>query len=769
MRTSLFGVLAALALLAPCASSQPTGPIAPGAWENVSFGPEGPALGGALVSAMVSAPGGDVFASGNFGTIGGARANSIARWDGSEWHALGDGLTFYASDLAVGPDGSLYAADVGAVGVDGYGVMRWDGQTWTALADANGTSGDRPEAVEVGLDGTVYRGVNTYVPVSDAGYYMGRVDRWTGTGWVPTASLLPADPYASALTDLAVATDGTLYVATRSGVRKWTGTSWLVIGDGPINVLAAGANGTIYSGGYGVARWDGAAWTSLGGPSSNSVWALAVAADGTVYAGGRFTTFDGAEANHVARWDGAQWRSLQGGVGKAATGNFTTQVNDLTLSPDGTLHVGGRFDTAGGVFSPNIARWRADVWQSNGGGIVGTVLALARAADGRTVIGGAFRIAGGQVVNSAAIQSGDSWAPLGVGPFPSSYASISAIERDRNGDLIACGDGTIRWDGAAWSAADPSASFRCADLAAAADGTVYAGGTLTAPNPVAQTVRRWDGSVWTALGVPGSFTRAVAVTTDGTLYAAGSFGVSRYDASVWVSVGALNGSNSTVYDLATGSDGSLFAGGSFESVGGVRARNVARWDGRSWSALGQGTDQRVWALLVDPARGLYAGGDFTEAGGVDASRIALWTGTTWSSLAGGTDGSVRALLQDGPNGLLVGGTFARAGGTVSPYVARWSARPVAAEAPAESLTLTLTLAPNPAVRASVVTVTHSAGPVEVAVFDALGRRVATVAQGDAPAGTRTLPLDLSRLARGVYVVRLTARAETRTQRLVVVQ
>ena len=765
-----------LAFLIPVASAQ--SPDA-GTWENASFGPEGPAVGGSLVSAMVAAPNGDVFASGYFSTIGGVLANQIARWDGTQWHALGDGLTFYTSSLAVGPDGALYAAGVSATGVPGTGVVRWDGQMWTALGDLSGTGRDQVNAISVAPDGTVYAGVNTYVPFGDNGYYVGRVDRWTGTGWVPTAPLPPAEPYRVALTDLAVSADGTLYAAQTTGVSAWTGTSWAPIGGGGVAVLAAGAGSTVYAGGgltiggtygVGVARWDGTAWARLGDTSDGfAVEALAIGAGGAVYAGGQFTTFGGAVANHVARWDGAAWRPMQGGVGKAAAGNFNTVVRALALAPDGTLHVGGRFDTAGGLFSPVIARWRGEAWQSAGGGIVGPVRALARAADGRAVIGGPFRIAGGRVVNSAAVRSGASWAPLGAGPYPSTYSSITAVERDRDGDLIACGDNTYRWDGATWSATDLGTPARCTDLAVDAARTVYAAGYFVVQGTTVQTVRRWDGDAWTSLGSPGPFTTAVAVAPDGTLYAAGRFGVARYDAGAWVTIGALAGTTATVYDLVAAPDGTLYAGGQFESVGGTVVRNVARWDGAAWRALGAGADRTVRALLVDPARGLYAGGDFTEAGGVGASRIALWNGTAWAPLGSGTDGPVHALLSDGPNGVLVGGAFARAGGTVSPYVARWAARPVAADPSPEAVTLRLALAPNPARDALSLFVTHPSGHVTVEIFDALGRHVANVFVGEVEAGEQRIPLDTSSFAPGVYVVRLTAGGRVATAHLSVVR
>ena len=59
------------------------------------------------------------------------------------------------------------------------------------------------------------------------------------------------------------------------------------------------------------------------------------------------------------------------------------------------------------------------------------------------------------------------------------------------------------------------------------------------------------------------------------------------------------------------------------------------------------------------------------------------------------------------------------------------------------------------------------GAVRVDVFDALGRRVLGLADAEAPAGAHTVSLDASRLAVGVYSVRLTRGDRAAVQRLVV--
>ena len=140
---------------------------------------------------------------------------------------------------------------------------------------------------------------------------------------------------------------------------------------------------------------------------------------------------------------------------------------------------------------------------------------------------------------------------------------------------------------------------------------LYAGGCFTTAGGVAANhIAKWDGSSWAALG---------------------------------------SGVNDTVWALTVFDDGggpALYAGGSFTSAGGVAASRIAKWDGSSWAALGSGiggASPYVGALTVfDDGGGpaLYAGGNFQSAGGVAAKRIAKWDGSSWAALGSGIGGAV---------------------------------------------------------------------------------------------------------------------------------
>jgi len=195
---------------------------------------------------------------------------------------------------------------------------------------------------------------------------------------------------------------------------------------------------------------------------------------------------------------------------------------------------------------------------------------------------------------------------------------------------------------------------------------------------------------------------ALSVHDDGggaALYAAGEFDaagaavatrVARWRLGAWTPLGSgIDGRVAVLhaFDEDGGGPGAarLFAGGQFTTAGTAQARNVARWNGTTWSALGLGTDDVVSALADfdddgpgPRPRALYAGGSFLHADGLVASSIARWNGTGWEPLAAGLDGPVSALATFDPDGdgpqreqLIAGGFFERAGGVLVHRLARW--------------------------------------------------------------------------------------------------
>lgn len=181
--------------------------------------------------------------------------------------------------------------------------------------------------------------------------------------------------------------------------------------------------------------------------------------------------------------------------------------------------------------------------------------------------------------------------------------------------------------------------------AISADGSLYIGGGFGAVGSTSAVgVAKWDGVAWSSLGNgPGGITRALAWWNDGTgatLYAGGSFPqrLKKWNGLAWVAVGggctqAVH--DLAVYDIGDGYGPALYAGGDFGSCGGTGAK-VARWDGQSWTALGAGiTSGASYVTSVigfDDGSGpaIYAAGSFTEVDGQPLINIARWNGKVWS-------------------------------------------------------------------------------------------------------------------------------------------
>lgn len=118
----------------------------------------------------------------------------------------------------------------------------------------------------------------------------------------------------------------------------------------------------------------------------------------------------------------------------------------------------------------------------------------------------------------------------------------------------------------------------------------------------------------------------------------------------------------------------LYVGGQFSLAGGaVPARNIARYNGSSWSALSTGISGKVHALAEYNGE-LVAAGIFSSAGGVPVNNIARWNGTSWAPLGHGLPDDVNVLaVFEGE--LYAGGAFSAGGGrfpAAFDRIARWN-------------------------------------------------------------------------------------------------
>ncbi|MCC6661921.1 MAG: hypothetical protein IT437_13660 [Phycisphaerales bacterium] len=341
-----------------------------------------------------------LYAGGPFFTAGGVTVNSVAKWDGAGWSALGTGCTgpiptiaAAVNGLGVYDDGTgpgLYAAGnlLTAGGVPANRIARWDGNAWSAL----GTGCNQgAQALCPHDDGT---GNQLYVGGSftSAGSLPGTVAiaRWDGTQWSAVGDGFAAGS-VNVLLEFDDGSGPRLYAGgtfTTSGstmlpcIAVWDGAAWGAVSGGftgavnpvRVNALAVyddGGGERLYAGGLfsgsgatplsNIARLGASGWEDTGGGTSDNVIRMAVYDDGSgpgLYLGGAFFSAGATSpvtVNQVARWDGS-WHDLAGGV----LNTTITTVSGLAVVDDGSgesLFVAGGFTTAGGMSVGNIARW----------------------------------------------------------------------------------------------------------------------------------------------------------------------------------------------------------------------------------------------------------------------------------------------------------------------------------------------------------------------------------------------------------------------------
>lgn len=547
-------------------------------------------------------------------------ADYIAKWDGVNWSALGNNgagvgaMNAMVVSLAIDGSDNVYAGGsfTNAAGIaEADYVARWNGSSWSAL----GSNGSGNGALVSASGGTVIQEIT----INGTDVYVGGF--FTGGAGIPTA-------------DYAARFD--------TNTNSWHSLGNNGSGNGSLNFGVVGmtfSGGSLYLGGafanvnYGglvlptadyFASWDGSNWSTLGdsnGPISNNVQALTVIGS-DVYVGGMFADLGGdPRIDCLARWDGSTWNPV-GNITKTSS-SLGNGCWVLAMAADGTdLYVGGYFSSAQneGVSVPDtsyIAKWNGSVWSSLGGGLNSGVQSLAVDSSHNVYAGGNF-------TNAAGIPEADYIA---------------------------------KWNGSSWSSlAGNGASNGALNNAAWAitvnGSDVYVGGnfssvvdTSNTAIPNAAYLAKWNGSAWSAMD---------GITSP---------------LSLWVDALTISGSD-------------LYVGGGFGNLNGMNAADyIAKWNGSTWSALGSGVGgdgslpSSVYSIAVI-GNNVYVGGQFlyvnNGATSIPAARYAAkWNGSSWSALGndGGAGGSlnwyVRALkIVD--RDLWVGGEFTNVnnGGTV---------------------------------------------------------------------------------------------------------
>lgn len=729
------------------------------AWDGSSWSPLGAGLNDEVFALAVY--GDRLIAGGQFSSAGGVAAKKIAAWDGNSWSALGAGIDGLSVTALAVYDDQLIAGGYFVFVADGHAlrnIAAWNGESWTSLG--------------LGIDNAVLALTVFENRLIAGGYFTtagsqpstNNIAAWDGTSWAPLAGGL--DRYVNTLcvydNTLVAGGHAFSFYGIESGIAAWNGTTWtslvkgalfdvyalrifdgkLIIGGGPLMNASSGY----------VGAWDGTSWSDLGSGVGGRVVALSVYGDELI-AGGRFTRAGDVSARFIAAWNRTRWSAMPSGTDGS--------VGALTVYR-GRLIAGGSFTRLGRVRANHIAAWDGASWAPLGPGLDGGVDALTVYGD-KLIAGGGFTRAGSVAAANIAAWDGNSWSALGAG-----FSIVSPIE------ALAVYDGELIAGGRVWWTDRPNVS-----LIAAWNGISWQtlGGGIPPNDPP------YDAEYWDAFEVSALF------VYEGRLIAAGSFahagGVPVQSIAVWdgVSWSALRGwlpnpppaghrrVGLHIAALVSYHD-RLIAGGNI---------GVWVWNGDGWSAPGIGQVSGTATSLAVYGGRLIVAGDGLSVAGDDATRqIAAWDGTTWSNLGTGTNVGAAALTEY-QGSLVAGGGFTIAGDRAAAYLAEWNKRSVRPAAVVRIETASraaeevrdferFSSSPNPfQLSTQIAFDLPEAVHVRLDIFNVLGQRVTTLIDRAMEAGRRSVTWRADQVPPGVYYARLRSGETVHTWKMMVVR
>lgn len=339
-----------------------------GVWSAMGTG----GAGGGVIGTQVIAVGldGKVYAGGDWTSMGGvANTGHIAYWDptDSAWHAMGTGLSGgNAYTIAIAPNGDVYVGGdfTSAGGVaNTTRIAKWNGSAWSSVTGAS-TANGTVNSIAFDALGNLYIGGNF---TSIGGTAANRIAKLV----LPSTFTAMGTGAGAAVVKVLVGPNGDVYA----------GGSFTSMG----GVANTGR----------IARWSvtALAWTALatGIPTGGSevVDGLAFGPNAILYVSGQFASAGGVTAANIASWNGVSFQPLSSGLAYSPSA-VNVQGSNVINGPQGSILVGGLFDSAGTITLPDsMAFWNGGGFTPldidlNGGPIVA---GLAYGPDGTLYVG----------------------------------------------------------------------------------------------------------------------------------------------------------------------------------------------------------------------------------------------------------------------------------------------------------------------------------------------------------------------------------------------
>ena len=503
----------------------------------------------------LAAAGTNLYAGGRFTYIsqfsggGGAFATNIARFNGTFWYPLGNGVNGTVRCLASAGADVYVGGDFTVAGtVSASHVAKWDGTSWSALGS----------------------GVN------------GRVNAITTIG---------TNVYAA----------GTFSVAggvACTNLALWNGTSWTAVNaqiQGRLQVLATNGN-TLFVGGAldyvddqrvgNIFSYSTNTWQKLGSGVNFALINVLVTNKIDVYCGGSWRCIGGTNVSGIAKFDGQNWNALGTGLTNSVG---DTLVNDILVRSNEVFVVGG-FDKAGGIAATNVAKWNGTNWQAVGGGLTNlpteSGVPMVLASYGNDIYAGSS-----MYPRYLAKWDGSNWSSVGASGPNSTVRALAAFQNQLyvggyfSSAPVSSSPYLVRWNGTSWSGVGTTALNGAVTTMAVVGSNLFVAGWFTS---VGNHIARWNGTSWATLGTGLNNFRVSRLTAVGSdLYAGGDFttaggvsarGIAKWNGTTWTNLGSgVSGLDVSVVSAMAANFNELIVGGSFFNAGTNTANCLGVW------------------------------------------------------------------------------------------------------------------------------------------------------------------------------------------------
>ncbi len=559
-----------------------------------------PAVAGSMLTLTVDGVG--LLAGGEFVAGPGNTATNVARWNGTNWEALGGGVPGKVVKLSA-TEGGLFAG-IAESDVQPATVWHWDGTVWSQLGPISGE-----DLAFRQIKDLVWYGGRLIAAVSSI--TNAAVLAWTGDHWEPYGS----SKLTGTASSLAVF-QGDIYVAGSGfsleglthplfGVARLTDGQWRPVEYAP-GVAHTGAPALVATrdelfiisflplefgltnGNLNHALWqfDGHDWWLHG----NGLASFDIVNDVKASPSGMILSVSGGVRNYPGTygfvWDGFFLKTL--GVSPPEPGANLTLGNRTVATPAHIYRQASRSPTtpAGANL---VARLEGTNWVAFTAPMTLNIKSsTALAADGETIyVSGTDDAMTGKPVAVARWQNA-AWERLG-GYFGN--GALQALDLF-GGQPVAGGafktiaglpvTNLARWDGIAWQPVTPAPDGPISAFARRGNDLVVVGSFTNIGGIAARGVALWTATGWQSLadGLGLVAPSTVAVREDGTIAVCGSLNPNTSEAwvrhqTIWEPIGQTFGDKTVNALQWQGHD--LFVAGLFYGMGDVEAGRFAIW------------------------------------------------------------------------------------------------------------------------------------------------------------------------------------------------